>query len=300
MIWRYGCVGRRRREGIDDEQTARHVTADARRAGRRVLGEIVSLYWESGIGDDVPALAWFLASSLVPLALGVTALATLLLGDSARAQELASHMAEVLPKDVHDQVVALILRTKHDSPLLLIGAVVGMVWTSSGAIGVLSRVLTRLLSRPGEGIVIGKLRNLGLAAALATLIVLMVSVASAGTGLVHRLGLDPVLTRLAVPLIAVALTLAICAGLYWALTAGTVTWRSALAGGLVGAVILLATPTAAGYYVGLVAGRGAVGVFLVLAGLFITCYLAAAGMLIGAGVTVRVDLGHRIGSASGS
>src|ERR1700722_7620809 len=99
------------------------------RVPRRALGEIVSLYWESGIGDDVPALAWFLASSLVPLALGVTALATVLLGDSARAQAPASHMAEVLPKDVHDQVVALILRTKHDSPLLLIGAVVGMVWT---------------------------------------------------------------------------------------------------------------------------------------------------------------------------
>ena len=33
------------------------------------------------MASDVPALAWFLLSSLVPLALGVTALAAVALGD---------------------------------------------------------------------------------------------------------------------------------------------------------------------------------------------------------------------------
>ena len=46
---------------------------------RRALREVVGLYWESGVGDDVPALAWFLLSSLAPLALGLTALATVAL-----------------------------------------------------------------------------------------------------------------------------------------------------------------------------------------------------------------------------
>ena len=80
--------------------------------GRRALREFTSLYWESGLCDDVPAMAWFLASSLVPLALGLTALATVILGDYAKAQELAQRVSGVLPKDVHDQVVQLILRTK--------------------------------------------------------------------------------------------------------------------------------------------------------------------------------------------
>ncbi len=270
--------------------------AAVRRAGR----EAGSLYWGSGICDDVPALAWFLASSLVPLALGLTALATLVLGDYAQAQALARRVSGVLPQDVHDQIVNLILRTQRDSPLLLAGSIIVMLWVSSGAIGVLARVLSRLLSRPGGSMVIGKLRNLGLAGALATIVVVMVLVASAGTGLVHRLGFDPLLTRILTPAVALALIAVICAGLYWALAGRSVRWRSAVIGGLVGGIILLLTPTAAGYYLRLFAGRAAVSLFLMLAGIFITCYLAALGLLVGAGVTARVDLGRPLGSAAGS
>jgi hypothetical protein len=43
------------------------------RPARRALGELIGLYWESGLGDEIPALSWFLLSSLVPLALGLTA-----------------------------------------------------------------------------------------------------------------------------------------------------------------------------------------------------------------------------------
>ncbi|MBV9916299.1 MAG: hypothetical protein JO153_07320, partial [Solirubrobacterales bacterium] len=71
------------------------------------------------MGDDVPALAWFLLSSLVPLALGLTALATVVLGDYSRAQSLAERVSSVLPKDLHDQLVQLILRTRRDSPVLI-------------------------------------------------------------------------------------------------------------------------------------------------------------------------------------
>jgi uncharacterized BrkB/YihY/UPF0761 family membrane protein len=267
---------------------------------RRALSEFVSLYWESGLGDDVPALSWFLASSLVPLALGLTALATVILGDAAQAQALAQHVSGVLPKDVHDQVVELIVRTKRDSPVLLAVSIIGMVWTSSGAIGVLARVETRLLARPGEGIVRGKLRNLGLAGALAVLVVVMVIVGTAGTGLVERLGFDPLVTRLAVPVAALALTVMICVGLYRALAGGALRRRSVLIGGGVGGVILLVTPTLTGYYLKLFSGRAPVALFLMLVGVFITCYLAALGLLLGVGVTARLELGHRLGPAAGS
>jgi uncharacterized BrkB/YihY/UPF0761 family membrane protein len=263
---------------------------------RRALRELVALYWDSGVSDDVPALAWFLVSSLVPLALGITALATVLLGDYAHAQALAERVTRVLPKDVQDQVTQLILRTKRDSPLLIVGSIAGMVWTSSGAVGVLARVLSRLLARPGAGLVTGKLRNLGVALGLATLVVLIVVVASAGTGIVHRIGLDPLLTRLAVPLLSLAVTVSICASIYWVLAAKAVSWHSALAGGLVGGLVLLITPTAAGYYLRLVAGGTPVALFLMLAGVLFTCYLAALGLLLGAGVTARVALGRRLGT----
>jgi hypothetical protein len=45
----------------------------------------------------------------------------------------------VLPKDVRDQLVTLILRTKEQSPLLIAASIIGMVWVSSGAVGVIER-----------------------------------------------------------------------------------------------------------------------------------------------------------------
>jgi uncharacterized BrkB/YihY/UPF0761 family membrane protein len=60
---------------------------------RAIPRELIALYWESGVADDVPAMAWFLLSSLVPLALGLTALAAVLLGDYAQAQALSERLS---------------------------------------------------------------------------------------------------------------------------------------------------------------------------------------------------------------
>lgn len=261
-----------------------------------MLGEVVGLYWDSGVSDDVPALAWFLLASLAPLALGLTALATIVLGDYSRAQTLAARMSQVLPKDVHDQVVELILRTRRDSPLLIAASIAAMVWISSGAVGVLARCLSRLLGISGAGVVLGKLRNLGVAAALATVILLMVTVASAGTGLAHHLGLDSVAIRVAVPLISLALVVSVCSAAYWVLAERTMRGRAAFGGGLVGGLVLLVTPTAAGYYLRYVAAKTPVGLFLMLTGVLITCYIAAFGLLLGAGVAARIQLGHPLGT----
>ena len=67
---------------------------------QRFARELVALYWDSGVANDIPALAWFLLSSLVPLALGITALAAVALGDYAKAQALSVRISKVLPKDV--------------------------------------------------------------------------------------------------------------------------------------------------------------------------------------------------------
>jgi uncharacterized BrkB/YihY/UPF0761 family membrane protein len=261
---------------------------------RRLAAEAIGLYWQSGIADDVPGLAWYLLASLVPLALGLTALAAVVLGDYAKAQALGERISQVLPRDVHDQVVQLILRTQHDSPLLIFGSIAGMVWTSSGAVGVLARCLSRLVGRPGSGMVIGKLRNLGVAAALTTLVVLMVIVGSAGTGVVRQLGLDPFLTRLTVPILTAGVAIAICSGIYRVLGGDHIGARSALAGGMVSGLILQATPTATAYYLRYTAGNTPVELFLMLSGVLITCYLAALGLLLGAGVTARHHLDRRL------
>jgi uncharacterized BrkB/YihY/UPF0761 family membrane protein len=261
---------------------------------RRVLRELVGLYWESGVSADVPALAWYLLSSLVPLAVGLTALAAVALGDYSEAQALAARVSRVLPEDVHDQIVALVLRTKKDSPLLIAGAIVGMVWTSSGSVGVIDRWLSQALSIKGPNPVLGKLRNIGVAFAVAVLVVVMVLLATTGTGLVDRLHLNATLVRVGLPLLLLAVIVLICASVFRVLGGERVNWHAALAGGGVSGVILLITPTVAGYYTRWVANNTPVKVFLVLAGVLFTCYIVALGLLLGAGVVARVQLGHRL------
>jgi uncharacterized BrkB/YihY/UPF0761 family membrane protein len=261
---------------------------------RRVPRELVALYWDSGVANDVPALAWFLLSSLVPLALGLTALAAIVLGDYAKAQALSARIYEVLPKDVHDQIVNLILRTKEQSPLLIAGSIIGMIWISSGVVGVLERCLLRLLGRPSKGVVIGKLRNLGVAAVVTVVIMLMVTVATAGTNFIGRLDVNHPAIRLVVPLASLVLTTLLVGAVFRALAGTSLRWRAAMAGAAVSGLILNITPTAAGYYLRLVAGRTPVELFLMLAGVLITCYLAAFGLLLGAGCAARVQLGERL------
>lgn len=265
---------------------------------RRIPRGLVALYWDSGVANDVPSLAWFLLSSLVPLALGVTALAAVLLGDYGRAQELSARMAQVLPKDVHDQVVELILRTKQQSPVLIVVSIIGMVWVSSGAVGVLERCLLRLLERPGSGFVLGKLRNLAVAAVVTVVIVLMVLAASAGTGVVQRLHIDSTVIRLAIPLASLAVTVLLCGAVFRVLAGSLLRWRAALAGGMISGLILDLTPTAAGYYLRYVAGKTPVELFLMLTGVLVTCYLAAIGLLLGAGVAARIQFESRPSDAS--
>jgi uncharacterized BrkB/YihY/UPF0761 family membrane protein len=258
------------------------------------MRELVGLYWESGVSADIPALAWYLLSSLVPLALGLTALAAVVLGDYAEAQRLAARVSRVLPRDVHDQIVALVLRTKRDSPLLITGAIVGMLWTSSGSVGVIDRCLSRTLSIKSPSPVLGKLRSIGVAFAVAGLVVMMVSLATAGTGLVERFHLNATLVRLGLPLLLLAAIVLICASVFRVLGGERVSWHAALAGGGVSGVILLITPTVAGYYTRWVANNTPVKVFLVLAGVLFTCYIIAFGLLLGTGVVARVQLGHRL------
>jgi uncharacterized BrkB/YihY/UPF0761 family membrane protein len=254
---------------------------------RRVAGRIERFYWGSGLCDDVPALAWYLIGALVPFALGIAAIAAIVLGDAAQAEAVAARLAKVLPAGARDQVIELVLRTRRDSPWLLTLAVVSMVWASSGATGVVERVQSRLLAVPRRGPVRLKLRHLGLAAAMAVLIAMMGIAATEATNLRTRLGVGS--PRWALSIVATLLIAAVCALLYRFATTHRLSWRAALLGGLPAALIVEVTPLIAGYYMRAVAGRTVVQVFLVLAGLLFSCYFVAVGLLIGAGLAVQAE-----------
>jgi uncharacterized BrkB/YihY/UPF0761 family membrane protein len=235
----------------------------------------------------VPALSWFLVSALVPLALGMTALASVVLGDYARAQALSERAAKVLPAGVSDEVVQLILRTRRDSPLLIAFSICLMVWTGAGAVGVVERTMSRLLARERFGQFSGKARHLLLAAGMAVVVVLIVLAASTATNLQSRLGLGGPAARWAVVVLSILATAGVCAALYHLSPRNGVPWRAAVAGAAPTALLLWLTPTATAYYLRWVAGTTPVRVFLVLAGILFTCYVVAVALLIGAAIAVR-------------
>jgi uncharacterized BrkB/YihY/UPF0761 family membrane protein len=254
---------------------------------RRAAGRFARFYWGSGLSADVPALAWYLVAACAPLALGLGALATIILGDAGQAEMVATRMARLLPRDIHDQVVLLILRTRRDSPLLLAVAVGTMVWASAGATGVIERVESRLLGTPRPGALALKLRHVSLAAGMVALISLMAIAATEATHLRERLGVTIPAWALSVG--SAVVTVALCTLVYRCATPHRVVWRAALLGAIPATFILQVTPLIAGYYARAVVGRTPVTLFLVLGGLLFTCYLVAQGLLIGAGLAVEVE-----------
>jgi uncharacterized BrkB/YihY/UPF0761 family membrane protein len=254
---------------------------------RRAATWAIRLYWGDGVCDDVPALSWFLIAALVPLALGMTAVASLALGDYAEAQAVAERAARVLPAGVSDQVVQLVLRTRRDSPLLIAFSIVLMLWTGAGAVGVVERSMSRQLERPRFGPVLLKARHLGLAGGVTVLVVVMVLAGSRTTDLQRRLGFDGAPAQILLWTAGALATAVVCAALYRFAPRDGLRWSSAAAGAAPAAVVLLATPTLAASYLAWAAGTTPVRVFLVLAGVLVTCYLAALGLLVGAAIAVR-------------
>jgi len=158
---------------------------------RRALDRVFQFYWGEGIADDVPALAYYLVLSLAPFALGVAADA-LRLDDALTALSVAAQINRYLPEQVHGDVERLVVGTRESSPELLIVAIVAMLWTTSGAIGVIERCLSRMLGGERHHIVLGRIRNMVLGAVVAAGVIL----AAIGTSAVNDL---PFLGRSASP-----------------------------------------------------------------------------------------------------
>ena len=114
--------------------------------------------------------------SLAPVALGLAALEALLLSNTEAAVNVADGLNRFLPDAAHADILHLVLGTRDNSPALLAIALATMLWTTSGAIGVIERCESRILDCERHSIVTGRLRNMALGAG----IVIMVLAASAG------------------------------------------------------------------------------------------------------------------------
>ena len=123
---------------------------------RRFGSRVFEFWWGRGVADDVPALAYYLLLSLGPFALGIAALQALLLDDVVSALQVATQINRFLPEAIHGDVQQLIVNTRANSPFLLALAIATMLWTSSGAIGVIERCESRLLDQSRHDVVTGQ------------------------------------------------------------------------------------------------------------------------------------------------
>jgi uncharacterized BrkB/YihY/UPF0761 family membrane protein len=256
---------------------------------------VFEFWWGQGIADDVPALAYYLVLSLGPFALGVAALEALLLKDLLSAVEIASQLNRFLPDAVHADVERLVTGTRENSPQLLALALAAMLWTSSGAIGVIERCESRLLDCPRHGVVLGRIRNLGLGALVAVTFVAsaygapVIGDAAAGLNLRGELpgGLLFLLNALG--------SVLLFALVYRYAPLSRLRWSSSFIGALPAGIAMQAVPTIVGAYFGAAAGLAAVRVFLLLAVLLLGLYVMALVILVGAGVAVTRErrLRHR-------
>jgi YihY family inner membrane protein len=253
---------------------------------------VFDFYWGQGIADDVPALTYYLLLSLAPFALGLAAVQALLLDNVLSAIQVADQINRFLPDAVHEDITRLVLGTRDNSPALLALAVVTMLWTTSGAIGVVERCESRMLGAPRHSIVIGRIRNLALGAGVAV----MVAAASAAAPVIGD-AVDALRVRGSLPggVLVVANTLGsilVFAGIYRLAPRTPLRWRSAIVGAVPAGIAIQAIPALVGLYVGNFVGFAAVRLFLILAIVLIGLYVMATAILVGAGLAVKRELRH--------
>jgi membrane protein len=255
---------------------------------RRVLDRLFDFYWGEGIADDVPALAYYLVLSLAPFALGVAAVA-LRVDDALTALSVAAQINRYLPEEVHPDVERLIIGTREGTTQLLVVAIVAMLWTTSGAIGVIERCLSRMLELQRHHIVAGRIRNMVLGGVVAAGVILSTVATSAVNDLSDELSLSGVLPPgLLLVLVSVGSVL-VFATIYRYAPLERLRWRACLLGALPAGIGLQVVPSVVGLYVSAAAGLQAVRLFLVLAVVLLGLSIVAMLVLIGAGIAATAE-----------
>lgn len=257
---------------------------------RRAAQWLYSFWWGDGLADDVPALTYYLVLSVAPFALGLAAVEALLLDDYVSAVEVAEQVNRYLPEEVHREVTQLITGTRSSSPYLLGLAIAAMLWTSSGAIGVVERVVSRMLGGDRHNIVFGRLRNMALGALVAALVIAAAGSVTVVQGVTDVLGVANALPGWIILLLNAAGAVVLLAIIYRTAPLQHLHWSSALLGALPAGMAIQVIPNLVGVYVANAGGFAAVRVFLVLAAVLVGLYSMATVLLVGAGFAARREL----------
>lgn len=257
---------------------------------RRLASRAFDFYWGKGIADDVPALTYYLVLSLAPVALGLAALQALLLSDTEAALSVARGLNRFLPEAVHADIQRLVLGTRDNSPLLLGIALFAMLWTTSGAIGVIERCESRILDCPRHHMVIGRLRNMALGAGVAIMVIAAGAAAPVIGDAADALDVRRTLPGWLLVVVNTVGSIVVFALLYHLAPRTRPNWRACLLGAVPAGIAIQAVPSFVGLYFGAGAGFAAVRLFLLLAVILFGLYVIALCTLVGAGIAATYEL----------
>lgn len=247
---------------------------------RRALIKAIAFYWESGVAAQAPALAFYLVAWLVPLAMGLTALAMMFFGDILGPDQLTRELAGKFPPQVRDPIIDLASSAQRHSPRLLVLSVATMIWTSSAAIGVVERTMTAILNGPPFGIVWGKVRLLLLGAGFA------LAVCAGGALVTLTAGVFPLPAWGVVVLNSIGLV-GLVALIYRYAPSRRLRLEDCLVGALPAVATLQLTPLLVGLYFTYAARLTPGGIFFSMAVVLVSCFVMAQGTLIGAAISAN-------------
>jgi YihY family inner membrane protein len=260
---------------------------------RNLANRAFAFYWGKGIADDVPALTYYLVLSLAPVALGLAALQALLLRDVSSALGVVDTINRQLPAAVHGDIRSLVLGTRDNSPQLLALALLAMLWTTSGAIGVIERCESRILDCPRHDIVTGRLRNMALGAGVALMVIAAIASAPVIGDVADALDVRRTLPAWLLVVINTVASIAVFALLYHWAPRTRPNWRACALGAVPAGIAIQAVPSLVGLYFDAGAGFAAVRLFLLLAVILFGLYTIALLTLVGAGIAVTYELRRR-------
>jgi membrane protein len=252
-----------------------------------------AFYWGQGIADDVPALTYYLVLSLAPVALGLAALQALLLSDVKSALSVVETLNRFLPDAVHGDIRQLVLGTRDNSPQLLALALLAMLWTTSGAIGVIERCESRILDCPRHDIVTGRLRNMALGAGVSLMVIAAIASAPVIGDVADALDVRRTVPAWLLVVINTVASILVFALLYHWAPRTRPNWRACVLGAVPAGIAIQAVPSLVGLYFGAGAGFAAVRLFLLLAVILFGLYTIALLTLVGAGIAVTSELRRR-------
>jgi YihY family inner membrane protein len=257
---------------------------------RNLANRAFAFYWGKGIADDVPALTYYLVLSLAPVALGLAALQALLLRDVSSALGVVDTINRLLPDAVHGDIRRLVLGTRDNSPQLLALALLAMLWTTSGAIGVIERCESRILDCPRHDIVTGRLRNMALGAGVSLMVIAAIASAPVIGDVADALDVRRTVPAWLLVVINTVASILVFALLYHWAPRTRPNWRACVLGAVPAGIAIQAVPSLVGLYFGAGAGFAAVRLFLLLAVILFGLYTIALLTLVGAGIAVTSEL----------